>query len=407
MKTRFEEFIRQSADNLEEVEYNPSHWDRIEKELNKKKGGSNLKYYIGGAILVGAVAAAIMLAPEDSALAEIKQKITEPVKPVSAETTATELVKETKSNTTATVEGPKRTTLAKMESLKPMSVSDAKPVLSSPPTPSKPEVQLAPKTSGNGLIATPSVSRLIGCADEAFYFSVDVNTPVSYEWNFGDGKTSNQPRPAHTYSKAGRYSVMLKVTSAIDGKSLVIAQGMNLTVNAKPEAKLAYTVNEEAGFARVAEFANNSDNHIASQWIIDGKYYNEETPRIKFNHKGNYNVALIVKNDVGCYDTSKKVMTVDKEYNLMAPTGFTPNNDGLNDEFIPLALKDVDVAYTLEVVDPRTGGVIFKSSKQGWDGVNSNTGRVADEGTYLWVVNLIKPDNSKEIFKGNITLRTK
>ncbi|MFH1383198.1 MAG: DUF4349 domain-containing protein [Chloroflexota bacterium] len=37
-------------------------------------------------------------------------------------------------------------------------------------------------------------------------------TPYSYQWDFGDGKTSNDAAPAHVYRGAGTYTVLLKVT---------------------------------------------------------------------------------------------------------------------------------------------------------------------------------------------------
>ena len=40
-------------------------------------------------------------------------------------------------------------------------------------------------------------------------------TPYSYSWNFGDGGTSNQQNPSHTYANVGDYTVTLTVT---DGK---------------------------------------------------------------------------------------------------------------------------------------------------------------------------------------------
>ena len=39
-------------------------------------------------------------------------------------------------------------------------------------------------------------------------------TPVSWLWNFGDGKTSTLQNPAHTYSKSGTYKVTLVVTNS-------------------------------------------------------------------------------------------------------------------------------------------------------------------------------------------------
>ena len=35
-----------------------------------------------------------------------------------------------------------------------------------------------------------------------------------YYWNFGDGTTSNEQNPTHTYTKEGKYAVTLKVTDS-------------------------------------------------------------------------------------------------------------------------------------------------------------------------------------------------
>jgi N-acetylneuraminic acid mutarotase len=38
------------------------------------------------------------------------------------------------------------------------------------------------------------------------------NTPLTYTWDFGDGTTSNQPFPSHTYGTPGRYTICLTVS---------------------------------------------------------------------------------------------------------------------------------------------------------------------------------------------------
>jgi len=40
----------------------------------------------------------------------------------------------------------------------------------------------------------------------------DDGTIVSWSWSFGDGSTSGDPNPVHTYSEKGRYQVLLTVT---------------------------------------------------------------------------------------------------------------------------------------------------------------------------------------------------
>ena len=41
----------------------------------------------------------------------------------------------------------------------------------------------------------------------------------TYEWNFGDGKTSTDTNPTHIYIEAGTYTVSCKVTDDRDGYS--------------------------------------------------------------------------------------------------------------------------------------------------------------------------------------------
>jgi PKD repeat protein len=45
-------------------------------------------------------------------------------------------------------------------------------------------------------------------------------SPTSWEWSFGDKATSIEQNPKHTYSKQGKYTVILKVTNA-DGNNSV------------------------------------------------------------------------------------------------------------------------------------------------------------------------------------------
>lgn len=43
-----------------------------------------------------------------------------------------------------------------------------------------------------------------------FNTSIPVNSGCRYEWDFGDGTTSNERLPKHVYGKSGKYTVTLK-----------------------------------------------------------------------------------------------------------------------------------------------------------------------------------------------------
>lgn len=402
MKNNFEEFIRQSVERQDPVDYNPAHWSRIAKELDKKSGSIN--YYIGGALLVGAIAAGVILSNSNDAGTPTTTKSVETKKAIQAEksTQANTAVSEA-TKTTSNWTKPVNTLVV----IEPISRPSSSPALALPSAPKNevvtPTVITKKITEGN-VVASISVSKTNGCAGEAFYFAAQVNVPATYLWTFGDGKSSDLPNPNHIYAQPGKYGVSLKLTSLIDGKSIKIADGTIIAVNAKPSARFNYTVDEDANFSRVVEFGNQTRNTIGSQWIVDGKFYNEEEPRVKINRKGSYPVSLIVKNDLGCYDTLSQSILVDKDYNLLSPNAFTPNDDNQNDDFLPAALRNTDLAFKMDIIDPKTGAVIYTSTKQPWDGLNSTTGRRSDGGTYLWMVTLTRSDNSKEVFKGNVSI---
>lgn len=60
-----------------------------------------------------------------------------------------------------------------------------------------------------------------------FTASVNGDTPISYAWNFGDGNTSSQASPAHTYAEPGTYTVQLNASNKAGSDS----RSMSLSVD--------------------------------------------------------------------------------------------------------------------------------------------------------------------------------
>ena len=100
-----------------------------------------------------------------------------------------------------------------------------------------------------------------------------------------------------------------------------------------------------------------------------------------------------------------EVLTGDCDTYVHVPNTFSPNNDDINDVFLPVVSGNVE-NYELQIFD-RWGELIFTTSDPtvGWDGSVIST--IAQEGVYVWKIryrnNLLPKANSERII-GHVTL---
>jgi hypothetical protein len=74
---------------------------------------------------------------------------------------------------------------------------------------------------------------------------------------------------------------------------------------------------------------------------------------------------------------------------------------------MPYALSKRNSAFSLIIIDPDNGGIIFESSDASnpWDGIDKRNGKLVSESkTFIWKVTLSSPEkNEKAVYKGTIT----
>lgn len=87
------------------------------------------------------------------------------------------------------------------------------------------------------------------------------------------------------------------------------------------------------------------------------------------------------ENTFGCLATDDICINLTEEFSIYIPNSFTPNNDGLNDQFLIYGEYIYDV--TMQIYD-RWGLLIFQSNdaKQGWDGTYKGKKCAVDTYTY-------------------------
>jgi PKD repeat protein len=134
--------------------------------------------------------------------------------------------------------------------------------------------------------------------------SITPENAGEYLWDFGDGNTSEEKMPTHTYAQSGTYDVKVIVRNACGVDSL--AQFVPIINTAGPTADFSYQ--DTTGCAPVSvQFQNASSSDAASfQWtFLEGSPATsmEENPRVEYETAGSYQVRLIVADINGMADT--------------------------------------------------------------------------------------------------------
>lgn len=157
----------------------------------------------------------------------------------------------------------------------------------------------------------------------ASFTNTSVNA-TSYMWTFGDGSSSVEANPSHTYAADGTYTVILQATNNC-GTTIV---EQSVTITTAPVA--AFTFNSSMGCAPLAVLFNNtsSNNTTSYSWIFEGgspATSTDANPVTTWNTPGVYLVTLTASNGAGS-STATASITV----NTVPTAAFTAQTAGLS-----------------------------------------------------------------------------
>lgn len=249
-----------------------------------------------------------------------------------------------------------------------------------------------------------STSKSEICAGETILFNPKVlKQGVAYVWDFGDGNYSSEPAVSHTYSESGNYDVVLSLRNESTDKLLATAT-RNVLIKKLPDVDFSYEMNNQ--IIPTVDFINVSEETENWIWKINGKVTSDKNQfEYTFREKGDYKVELFAENSLGCQNQSQKQITIENNYNLLAPTAFSPNGDINNENFIPVALKMMDCEFTMTVFN-QAGKRVFQtvSASSPWDGSDMTDNSMAPAGAYIWIVSLKNGNGTYENYKGQVFL---
>ncbi|HXP50532.1 MAG TPA: gliding motility-associated C-terminal domain-containing protein, partial [Bacteroidia bacterium] len=111
---------------------------------------------------------------------------------------------------------------------------------------------------------------------------------------------------------------------------------------------------------------------------------NTNPPPITYTDTGTFCSTLRVINKYGCADSVTGCVDIQPLYAFYIPNAFTPNNDGLNDIFLPQGSGVC--GFNMYIYD-RWGSPIYHTSdiKKGWNGT-AGSSKIAQEDTYVYLI---------------------
>ncbi|KKH49928.1 PKD domain-containing protein [Methanosarcina sp. 1.H.A.2.2] len=160
----------------------------------------------------------------------------------------------------------------------------------------------------NGPVTSFSASLTSGKAP----FTVDFTgqgkgSPDSWKWSFGDGDTSTEKNPAHTYNKSGLYSVTLTASNEKGSNSLKKTGYIAVpSILAAPVSKFSASPTSGKPPLTVHFTDQSTGSPTAWKWFFgDGSNSTDKNPVHTYNESGLYAVRLTVSNANGSNTLSK------------------------------------------------------------------------------------------------------
>jgi gliding motility-associated-like protein len=270
---------------------------------------------------------------------------------------------------------------------------------------SMPLADLKTSTTNEKLDSKFLIDEHVKCQSEPFQFSaLKAGQNAVYEWNLGDGTIMEGNSINHQYDLPGTYSIQLSLKDLESNRT--IHQSLPIDINVLSEPRTSFVVEHTRGIIPSTSFKNETSEIVSTEWEIVGLHAsNRAEMNYSFRHKGSYAINLTTTKSNGCSSTSTKIVEIEKDYNLLAPTAFSPNEDNLNDFFIPKALPVLNLPFTMTIYD-RQGKMVYQTSdaNQPWNGLCTKDQVPAPDGVYIWVVQLTTESGEIELYQDQVTI---
>lgn len=246
------------------------------------------------------------------------------------------------------------------------------------------------------------------CLGETVNFNnLSTGTIISYEWDFGDGSTSDLENPSHAYSDLGTYLVTLTIENEegcihVQSYEIIIFPSFSVDVYSLVCYDSLYTfpdgvqtqITEDLEEVTYLETIGGCDSVITTHITILDGYIQYDTVYTSYNSSvlfpdGETQLITEKTEHISVFESgalcdsiihTAVLITV---FDFLPPNIFTPEGDSKNDLFY---FPSEGIASFECVIVNRWGIQVFKfnSITDKWDGVNSSNGKECVSGVYFY-----------------------
>lgn len=199
-----------------------------------------------------------------------------------------------------------------------------------------------------------------------------------------------------TGADAGSYSV-----TVIDANNCAETED-NIFIDEPNELTLTASADETilVGYTTELEVlsSNGGTGMLTYEWAPANDLSNPNSDMTDATPMETTTYLVTGTDDNGCTAVDTVVITVN-DVPFIAPTGFTPNGDNLNDRFELVTSPAVTVG---ELKIFNRWGQLISDDPTGWDGTYKSKGQAMD--TYIYQAVIIFPDGEKKPYQGEVIL---
>lgn len=233
-------------------------------------------------------------------------------------------------------------------------------------------------------------------------------------WDFGDPASgvndtvtitgsSPSPFPTHSFSGPGTYEVCVSfqepgaaVSTVCRSVSIgLCCQGVIVSDDSCFIRNIGFSVATGATVNSI--IWNFGDPGSGASNTVDALI-----PQHVFSDTGTFTIRAIVNADCGLDTITQDIVVVNCDCSVYLPNAFSPNGDGMNDSFGPVAFCDLE---QLEMsVYNRWGELVYQTSNpsEKWDGKYNGANCPVD--VYVYVINYKRPTEAGKTVYGDVTL---